>query len=82
MVFNNKFDFEEYLSENGLEIAGDYPASYKEDHRNYTIAILMHADDLPTYRIKIDMDAGFPMGVIFDNNNVDVNIISLKEKQI
>lgn len=81
MVFNNKIDFEEYLSKNGLEIVGDYPSSYKEDHRNYTIAIIMDTQDLPKYRIRIDTDAGFPMGVIFDDNNEQVNVISLRNKQ-
>jgi hypothetical protein len=79
MVFNNKVDFEEYLKDNGLEIVGDYPASYKEDQRHYTIAIILGTQDLPKYCIKIDYDAGFPMAVILDNNNNQINVISLRQ---
>ena len=69
MIFNSKFDFEEYLSKNGLEIIGDYPASFKEDQRDYRLGVLLGTQDLAKYSIKIDTDAGFPMAVIFDDNN-------------
>lgn len=82
MIFNNKFNFEEYLSKNDLEMVDDYPASYLKDHRNYRIAVLLGTQDLPQYHIKIDTDADFPIGVIFDEDNNQVNIISLREKQI
>lgn len=81
MIFKNKIEFEKYLNSNNLEMINDYPGSFKEDQRNWKIAILLGEKDLPQYHLKIDNDAGYPIGVVINNNNEEVNVISLRSKQ-
>ena len=81
MAFYDKFSFEKYLEESGLEMVTGYPGSYLDDQRNYRIGVLLNTNDLTEYYIEIDTDAGFPLAVIFDNNHKQTHIISLRQKQ-
>jgi hypothetical protein len=64
MIFNSKHDFEKYLDENGLVIIGDYPSNYIKDQRNYKLGVVLSTNDLAKYHLKLDFDAGFPIGVL------------------
>lgn len=80
MIFENKFDFEEYIEKIKLERIDDYPSDFIEDSRNYQINLILTDIGYKEFRIKFTDDVGFPRAVIINNANTEVNHIRLRRK--
>lgn len=80
MIFENKFDFEEYIEKINLEKIDEYPSDFIQDSRNYTIDLILTDIGYKEFRIKFNDDIGFPRAVIINNANREVNHIKLRRK--